>query len=213
MFTGIVDDIGTIEAARDTDAGREFRVRCRYTDLAPGESVALSGACLTVRDTAPGWFTVAAVSTTLERTTMGTWAPGTRVNLERSLRPTDRLGGHLVQGHVDGVGRVRRVGREETALVIDVAVPPAVSTLLVPQGSITLDGVSLTVNALPAAGEVRVSIIEYTERHTTLGRLAPGDAVHVEGDVIGKYVRALAAPWLPAPSDALGGAGPAGAGS
>jgi len=198
MFTGIVDDVGTIEAAADTQAGREFRVHCRYTDLAPGESVALNGACLTVRDTAPGWFTVAAVSTTLDRTAMSTWTPGTRVNLERSLRATDRLGGHLVQGHVDGVGRVQRLSREGTALLIDVAVPPGVSALVVPQGSIALDGVSLTVLATPAAGEVRVSIIEYTERHTTLGRLAPGDAVHLEADVIGKYVRALAAPWLPA---------------
>lgn len=201
MFTGIVDDIGTIESVTDAVAGREFRVRCTYADLVPGESIALNGACLTVRDTAAGWFTVAAVTTTLARTTLGTWTTGTAVNLERSLRASDRLGGHIVQGHVDGVGRVVRVVREGTALLIDVAVPPAIADLLVPQGSITLDGVSLTVNAVPAVGEARVSIIEYTERHTTLGRLSPGDALHVEGDVIGKYVRALAAPWLPSRPD------------
>lgn len=212
MFTGIVDDIGTIESATDTSAGREFRVRCRYDDLTPGESIALNGACLTVRDAGAGWFTVAAVTTTIERTTAATWTAGTSVNLERSLRATDRLGGHIVQGHVDGVGRVRRVAREGTALLIDVAVPPAVADLLVPQGSITLDGVSLTVHAVPGPGEVRVSIIEYTERHTTLGRLAEGDAVHVEGDVIGKYVRALAAPWLPDRSDRHGGPEPRAAG-
>lgn len=196
MFTGIVDDIGTVESASETPAGREFRVRCRYTDLAPGESIALNGACLTVRETAAGWFTVAAVTTTLERTTMASWTSGTRVNLERSLRASDRLGGHIVQGHVDGVGRVLRVGRQGTALLVDIAVPPEVRGLIVPQGSIALDGVSLTVNAVPAEGEARVSIIEYTERHTTLGRLAPGDPLHVEGDVVGRYVRALAAPWL-----------------
>lgn len=201
MFTGIVDDIGTIEAVTDAAAGREFRVRCTYADLVPGESIALNGACLTVRDTAAGWFTVAAVTTTLERTTLGTWTTGSAVNLERSLRASDRLGGHIVQGHVDGVGRVVRVVREGTALLIDVAVPPAVADLLVPQGSITLDGVSLTVNAVPAPGKARVSIIEYTERHTTLGRLSPGDAVHIEGDVIGKYVRALVVPWLPSRPD------------
>ena len=198
MFTGIVGDIGTIESVTDTAAGREFRVRCGYDDLGAGESIALNGACLTVREAAAGWFWVAAVTTTLERTTLGAWTAGTTVNLERSLRATDRLGGHIVQGHVDGVGRVLRVAREGTALLLDVAVPAGVGEVLVPQGSIALDGVSLTVNAVPAPGEARVSIIEYTERHTTLGRLGPGDAVHVEGDVIGKYVRALAAAWLPA---------------
>ena len=203
MFTGIVDDIGTIESVTDTPAGREFRVRCRYTDLTPGESIALNGACLTVREAGPAWFTVSAVSTTLDRTTMASWVAGTPVNLERSLRAGDRLGGHIVQGHVDGVGRVLKVAREGTALLIDIAVPEAVADLVVPQGSITIDGVSLTVNAVRGGEgedetEVRVAIIEYTERHTTLGRLASGHAVHVEGDVIGKYVRAMAAPWLPA---------------
>jgi riboflavin synthase len=198
MFTGIVDDVGRIEAVADTAAGLELRVRCRYDDLVPGESVALNGACLTVREAGPGWFTVAAIHTTLERTTIARWAAGSEVNLERSLRAGDRLGGHLVQGHVDGVGEVRRVSRRDAALRITVSVPPTVEPLLVPHGAIALDGVSLTVNDLPAPGEVEVSIIEYTERHTTLGRLRPGDAVHVEGDVIGKYVQRLAGPWLPA---------------
>jgi riboflavin synthase len=198
MFTGIIDDVGRIESLADTAAGRELRVRCRYADLVPGESVALNGACLTVREAAPGWFTVAAVRTTLDRTAIGRWAAGTEVNLERSLRAGDRLGGHIVQGHVDGVGEVRHVSRNDTALLIGVSVPEDVEPLLVSHGAIALDGVSLTVNALPAPGLVEVSIIEYTERHTTLGRLRPGDAVHVEGDVIGKYVQRLAAPWLPA---------------
>jgi riboflavin synthase len=197
MFTGIVDDIGRIDSVADTLAGKEFRVGCRYDDLVPGESIALNGACLTVREAGPGWFTVAAVTTTLERTALGAWREGTEVNLERSLRAGDRLGGHIVQGHVDGVGEVRRVLRRDSALLIEVAVPAHVEPLLVPHGAIALDGVSLTVNALPAPGLLEVSIIDYTERHTTLGRLRPGDGVHVEGDVIGKYVQRLAAPWLP----------------
>lgn len=200
MFTGLVDDVGTIEQVTTSEAGRELRVRCSYTDLTPGESVALNGACLTVRETGTGWFTVAAVTTTLERTAMGHWDTGTRVNLERAVRLGDRLGGHLVQGHVDGVGRVLAVARRGSALLLDVAVPSDVATLLVPHGSVTLDGVSLTVNALPAPGVLQVSIIEYTERHTTLGRLRVDDPVHVEGDLIGKYVRVLVAPYLPPPA-------------
>src|SRR5215218_4994328 len=99
MFTGLIDDVGTIEQVAATPAGREFRVRCRYGDLVPGESVAVNGACLTVRDCGPRWFTVAAVATTLDRTAVGEWREGWRVNLERALRASDRLGGHLVQGH------------------------------------------------------------------------------------------------------------------
>jgi len=195
MFTGLVDDIGTIDQVSDTPAGRELVIRSRYDDLADGESVAVNGACLTVRDRRAGEFTVAAVVTTLGRTTIGGWSAGTRVNLERSLRASDRLGGHIVQGHVDGVGTVRRVQRFEDAVLVDVAVPADIAELLVPHGAITVDGVSLTVNAIPEPGIVQLSLIEYTLRHTTLGDLAAGDAVHVEGDVIGKYVRQLIAPY------------------
>ncbi len=195
MFTGLVDDVGTIDHVADTPAGREFRIRSRYDDLSDGESVAVNGACLTVRDRGPGTFTVAAVVTTLGRTAMERWAVGTRVNLERALRASDRLGGHIVQGHVDGVGTVRRVERLDDAVLVDVDVPADVAELLVPHGSITVDGVSLTVNAVPEPGVVQLSLIEYTLRHTTLGALRVADRVHVEGDVIGKYVRALTAPY------------------
>lgn len=196
MFTGLVDDVGTITALRESEAGREFTVACRYDDLAPGESIACQGACLTVRESGAGWFTVAAVVTTLERTTIGSWQVGKRLNLERSLRAGDRLGGHLVQGHVDGVGSVRATAQRGDAWLIDVDVPREIAELLVPHGSVCVDGVSLTVNALPAPGILQVSVIDYTRRHTTLGELSSGDRVHLEGDVVGKYVRALVAPYL-----------------
>jgi riboflavin synthase len=196
MFTGLVDDVGIIDRVTETAAGREFRIVSKYGDLADGESVAVNGACLTVRDREQGAFTVAAVVTTLGRTTMSGWSAGKRVNLERALKATDRLGGHIVQGHVDGVGTVRRVERLEDAVLVDVEVPAQVAAVLVPHGSITVDGVSLTVNAIPAPMVVQLSLIEYTLRHTTLGTLAPGESVHVEGDVIGKYVRQLVTPYL-----------------
>ena len=196
MFTGLVDAVGTIDRVTDTSAGREFLIRSRYDDLSDGESVAVNGACLTVRDRGEGLFTVAAVVTTLGRTTMGGWSEGKRVNLERALRASDRLGGHIVQGHVDGVGTVRRVQRFDDAVLVDVVAPVEVAELLVLHGSITVDGVSLTVNAIPDRDVVQLSLIEYTLRHTTLGTLAAGDLVHVEGDVIGKYVRQLLTPYL-----------------
>jgi riboflavin synthase len=197
VFTGLVDDVGEVVAVAATPAGRELRIRSRYEDLREGESIAVNGACLTMRHAGAGSFSVAAVETTLARTTIGSWAPGHRVNLERALRAGDRLGGHLVQGHVDGVGRVRHVEREGDARLVEIALPADLAVVMVAQGSVTVDGVSLTVNAIPGPGTFRVAIIEYTERHTTLGRLAVGDRVHVEGDLIGKYVQVLAAAWRP----------------
>ncbi|MBI2795676.1 MAG: riboflavin synthase [Gemmatimonadetes bacterium] len=196
MFTGLVTDVGTIDRVTDTAAGREFRVRASYTGLVAGESIALNGACLTVREHGEGWFTVAAVVTTLGRTAIDGWRAGARVNLERALALGDRLGGHLVQGHVDGVGTVVAVGGAADALLVDVQVPGELWPLMVPHGSITVDGVSLTLNALPAEGVVQLSVIEYTRRHTTLGTLRVGDRVHVEGDLVGKFVQRLAAPHL-----------------
>ena len=198
MFTGLVDDMGTITAVADTPAGRTFTVQCAYGDLAIGESIACNGACLTVREHGTGWFSVAAVITTLGRTTIAEWGEGTRLNLERAMRATDRFGGHIVQGHVDGVGVVTAAREQGDAWLIDLAVPPEVDELLVPHGSITVDGVSLTVNALPAPAVLQLSIIEHTLRHTTLGGLQPGHKVHLEADVIGKYVRRLLQPRLPA---------------
>ena len=195
MFTGLIEQIGEIESVRQTDAGRELRIRAQFEDIEDGESIAVNGACLTVRGFGSGWFEAAAVLTTLERTTIGDWHSGTRVNLERSLRAADRLGGHLVQGHVDCVGTV--VAREMAgdALLLDLAVPASLEPLFVLHGSIAVDGVSLTVNELKPRG-VQLSLIEYTLRHTTLGDLQAGSRVHVEADMIAKHVRRLLEPYL-----------------
>lgn len=191
MFTGLVDDIGVIEHVARTTAGRRLRLACSYEDLTEGESVALNGACLTIGSHGPRWFEVAAIETTLGRTTIGEWREGRRVNLERAMRADGRFGGHLVLGHVDGVARVQQVARLGDATVIDLSMDAELSELMVPHGSLTADGVSLTVNELPTAGTVQVSLIEHTLQHTTLGSLTAGDRVHVEADIIGKYVRRL----------------------
>ena len=195
MFTGLIEQIGEIESVRQSEAGRELRVRAPFTDLSDGESIAVNGACLTVRDYGDGWFEAAAVLTTLDRTAIGDWKKGTRVNLERAMRPGDRLGGHIVQGHVDCVGLV--AGREQAgdALLIDLSVPPSIEQLLVPHGSVAVDGVSLTVNELKTGG-LQISLIDYTLRHTTLGELKEGNRVHIEADVIAKHVRRLLEPYL-----------------
>jgi riboflavin synthase len=209
MFTGLVDDVGHITHVADTPAGRELRITCRYTDLADGESVAVNGACLTVREhgvsEGHGWFTVAAVITTLGRTTVGDWGVDQHVNLERAMRLGDRLGGHLVLGHVDGLGTVLRTADAGDAWLIDIELPEALRALVVDKGSIAVNGVSLTVNALLATG-VQLSIIEYTKRHTTLGALDAGHAVHIEADVLAKHIERLVGPYAAARTGAVGSA-------
>ena len=195
MFTGLVDDVGVVEQVERTEAGRNLRIASRYTGVAIGESIAINGACLTVLAHGAGWFAVAAIVTTLGRTTIAEWEPGRRVNLERAMRLGDRLGGHLVQGHVDGVGEVEEARRLEDALLVDIRLPADLEPLMVPHGSVAIDGVSLTVNALPAPGILQVSLIDHTARHTTLGSLRAGDVLHVEADMVGKYVRQLVAPY------------------
>jgi riboflavin synthase len=191
MFTGIVTEIGSIRAARPADGGLDLEIASSWTDLAPGESIAVDGACLTVTASGKGGFGVHIVRTSLERTRFADLRSGDRVNLERALRVGDRLGGHLVQGHVDGVGKVLRVTSRDDARLLDLQVPPEVARVSVPLGSITVDGVSLTVNAMPDAGTVQISVIPFTLEHTTLGDRRPGDRVHLEADAIGKYVQAL----------------------
>ena len=197
MFSGIVSAVGTLGALRreasngHRDAGLTLTIRAPYRGLARGESIAVNGACLTVERVVKGGFRAHVVETTRGRTLFGEYRPGRRLNLERALRATDRLGGHFVQGHVDGVGVVARAKRRGDAWVYDLRVPASVRVVSIPFGAITVDGVSLTVNHLPGRGVVQISLIPFTREHTTLGTLRVGDRVHVEGDVLGKYVRQL----------------------
>ncbi len=190
MFTGIVSTVGRVESVA-LNNGVELRIKAPYKGVKKGESIAVNGACLTVERVVKGGFTVHAVETTLGRTLIREWGKGRAVNLERALKAGDPLGGHLVQGHVDGVATVARVAERGDALVIDLRVPTEVAQVTIPHGAITVDGVSLTVNALPAPGVVQVSLVPFTRTETTLGRLAAGDRVHVEADLVGKYVKQL----------------------
>jgi riboflavin synthase len=191
MFTGIVTAVGRVVDVRQGAGGIELAIEAPYDDLELGESVAVDGACLTVQELGAGRFGVHVIATSLDRTRISRYQPGRRVNLERALRVGDRLGGHLVQGHVDGVGVVERVADRAVARLVDIHVPPEVAAVSVPLGSVTVDGVSLTINAIPGAAVIQVSLIPFTLQHTTLGERVPGDEVHLEGDAIGKYVQAL----------------------
>ena len=197
MFTGIVDAVGRVaKATRETGNGKRaeglaLTIQSRYRGVKKGESIGVNGACLTVEKVVKGTFTVHAIATTLDRTLIGDWRKGQPVNLERALRAGDRLGGHFVQGHVDGVGTVERVTELGDAVLIDIRVAPEVRETTVLHGAITVDGVSLTVNALPGDEVIQVSLVPFTREHTTLGKIAVGDRVHIEADVLGKYVRQL----------------------
>lgn len=190
MFSGIVEEAGTIRSVEPMDNGRRMWIEAPGfgATLGDGDSVAVDGACLTVVDRDGDRFAVECIGTTLSRTTLGRYDAGQRVNLERALSLGDRLGGHLVQGHVDGVGEVVRVEREGDHVLLDVRLPPVVADVTVLHGSIAIHGVSLTVNALPAPDVAQVALIPYTWDVTTLGDLRPGDGVNLEGDMLGKFV-------------------------
>jgi riboflavin synthase len=191
MFTGIVSAVGRVAKTTRNDSGVLLSIRAPYKGLRRGESIAVNGACLTVERVVRGGFTARAVETTLGRTLLAEWVTGRPVNLERAVRAIDRLGGHLVQGHVDGVAGVTRVTKQGDTVLVDLRVPPEVLEVSILHGSLTVDGVSLTVNALLESGVVQVALVPFTRAHTTLGALRAGDRVHVEGDVLGKYVRRL----------------------
>ena len=184
-------DVGVIRAAEREKDGLRLRIATAYRRLAIGESIAVAGACLTVTGKGRGWFEVRVAATTLERTRFGRIRPGAAVNLERAVRAGDPLGGHLVQGHVDGVGTVVALRNRSGARVVDIRAPRAVTRVSIPLGSVTVDGVSLTINALPRPGIIQVSLIPHTLAVTTLSALGVGARVHLEADVIGKYVHSL----------------------
>lgn len=196
MFTGIVEAVGRVVARVEGDGEVTFRVRCPEIadDLEEGESVALDGVCQTVTVSEGGDFTVRAVATTLERTTADRWGEGRRLNLERALALGDRLGGHLVQGHVDATGTVRRIRRDGETVRVTVALPGEVARVTVPRGSLTMDGVSLTVAGLDGR-LAEVALIPYTWSHTNLDRLDEGTRVNLEADLMGKYAARYLAPY------------------
>ncbi|MDB4952032.1 MAG: Lumazine-binding domain protein [Gemmatimonadetes bacterium] len=208
MFTGIVEEVGSVVSVQPAGHGVELRIAARAVleGMALGDSVAHDGVCLTATSIADESYTVQAVATTLERTTLGELQPGRRVNLERAMALGARLGGHMVAGHVDAVGRVVSIRPREELTLIDFTVPAEIAAVTVQHGSITLNGISLTVNDLPAPGVVQVSIIPYTRQHTNLLDLRVGDGVNLEGDMIGKFVRHM----LGAPSAGGAPGGPAG---
>lgn len=193
MFTGLVEEVGRIAELRPLENGRTLVIEADRVleDLRPGDSIATDGVCLTATEIRADRFEVQAVATTLARTSLGSYEQGRAVNLERALALGDRLGGHLVQGHVDGVGRVRSIKELGELVLIDVDVPAEVAAVTVLHGSITVNGVSLTVNDVPEEGVVGLSIIPFTWAHTALSELREADPVNVEGDLIGKYVRQL----------------------
>ncbi len=208
MFTGLIEGVGVVRAVEPaagevrltvevpaTMAGERERPGCRL-----GDSVAIDGCCLTAIALDGTRWTFEAGAETLSKTTLGRLRAGDGVNLERALAAGGRLGGHIVQGHIDGTGTVRSVERHGEWIDMAFDLPPDLAMQLVPKGSIAVDGVSLTVAASDAAG-FAVALIPHTLAETTLGRRVPGDAVNIETDVLGKYVRKLLAAHLAALSD------------
>lgn len=189
MFSGIVEAVGRIGEAEAIDNGRRLRIEAPFVgELGPGDSIAVEGVCLTATGLSDDWFEVEAIATTLSRTTLGRLGPGSGVNLERALALGDRLGGHLVQGHADGIGEVVAIEREGEHVLLDVSLPDVVAEVTVLHGSIAISGVSLTVNAMPRPDVAQVALIPYTWDHTTLRDLEVGDGVNLEGDMLGRFV-------------------------
>jgi riboflavin synthase len=192
MFTGIVTDIGEV-ARRD---GMRFTIRCGYAPetIAPGASIACDGACLTAVEVAAAGigsaFSVDVSNETLSKTTLGEWQAGRRVNLERALKAGDELGGHIVAGHVDGVGRIVDIRADGGSRRFTVGVPTELARYIAAKGSVALDGISLTVNEV-AQGRFGINIIPHTLTHTTLGARRAGDEVNLEVDLIARYVARL----------------------
>jgi len=197
MFTGIVEELGEVVSVEHLGGTARITVRGPQVtaDARHGDSIAVNGTCLTVTGLSGSDFTADVMAETLHRTGLGALSPGSPVNLERSLRVGDRLGGHMVQGHVDGVGTVTSRVSSDRWDVVRITVPPGLARYLVEKGSVAVDGVSLTVSALGGGpGEqpwFEVSLIPATLVATTLGRVQPGASVNLEADVIGKYVERM----------------------
>ena len=195
MFTGIITDLGRVTEVAAPIAGasdRRFRVGTRLPmgEIAIGASIACNGCCLTVAEKGADWFEADVSIETLSKTTLGSWNVGTRINLERSLRAGDELGGHIVSGHVDGVAEVASVREDGGSKRFTIRPPQALSKFVAPKGSVALDGVSLTVNEVDAT-TFGVNIVPHTQSETTFGSLKTGDRLNMEIDVLARYVARL----------------------
>jgi len=189
MFTGIVTDVGRVRAVRDTNRDRRFEIETAFdtATIDIGASISHGGCCLTVIEKGEGWFAVEVSGETLAVSTLGDWREGRRVNLERAARVGDELGGHIVSGHVDGVGEVLSVGVEGGSHRVRVRAPKPLHRFIAPKGSITVEGVSLTVNDVEE-DVFGVNLIPHTWDVTTLGELAPGARVNLEIDMLARYL-------------------------
>ena len=189
MFTGIVTDIGRVRSVRETRRDRRYEIETAWdtATIDLGASISHAGCCLTVTETGPGWFAVEVSGETLSKTTLGAWKEGDPVNLERAAKLGDELGGHIVSGHVDGLGRVVSVTPEGGSHRIVIEASEPLHRFIAPKGSITVDGVSLTVNAVQGRA-FGLNIIPHTWEATTLGDLKPGDAVNLEIDMLARYL-------------------------
>ena len=195
MFTGIVSDVGTIKTA-ETRGDLRVVVETAYdtasVDL--GASIACSGVCLTVVDKGPGWFAVDVSGETTSRTAQGQWSAGRRLNLELAMKLGEELGGHIVTGHVDGVAEVVEIVPEGDSKRIAIRVPGDLAPFLAPKGSVTVDGVSLTVNTVDDCADgtrFAINLIPHTQKVTTLGALTPGQPVNIEIDVLARYLQRM----------------------
>lgn len=191
MFTGIITDVGSVRSV-EKQGDTRFTIETAFDmDAVPiGASIANNGVCLTVVEKGQGWFAVQASAETLSKTTLGTWGAGTRVNLERSLKLGDELGGHLVYGHVDGVATVVGVRPDGESVRLTFEAPAGLEKYVASKGSVALDGVSLTINEVDGA-RFGINIIPHTQIATTFGELKPGDRVNLEVDMLARYVARL----------------------
>ncbi|RMF69959.1 MAG: riboflavin synthase [Calditrichaeota bacterium] len=192
MFTGLVEEVGRVTQASRRGGALRLTIAAEHVvqDLEVDDSIAVNGVCLTAVEVKGSSFLVEAVEETLRKTTLASLRTGSRVNLERSLTLADRLGGHFVQGHVDGVGRVTSLQKQKGGVLLNVRLPSYLMKYVISEGSIAIDGVSLTVARL-AGDEITISLIPHTLELTTLGEVHPGQAVNIEVDVIGKYVESI----------------------
>ena len=201
MFTGIVEEVGTLKAIRKGahSAVLEIQAKVVLEDIHLGDSIAVNGVCLTATSFSPAGFTADVMHETLNRSSLAALRPGSRVNLERAMAANGRFGGHIVAGHVDGLGTVRRIEKDDNAIWFTIAAGPEILRYVVEKGSITIDGISLTVATLDS-DSFQVSIIPHTGSETILLEKKAGDVVNLENDIIGKYVQRLLT--NPAPEEA-----------